>query len=96
MQKESRIQKTDGRWKVEEIRLKPEDEITWSCNDDFAIWFPPGRDPLDATTGNLAKAKQQKRKVKKGVEKGVYEYALFCYGDNTMAEGNSPPKMIIE
>ncbi len=78
---------------------------------DFKIWFPPGRDPLSIRESRrVRKGKEFRRKVPKSAsesfennlfvdENGPYEesyqYCIFCYENNTFAEGNSMSEIII-
>lgn len=87
------------KWKVDSIKVKATDdnEVTWTCNDsDFMIWFPPDWNPL-VGTNQSGKTRLFTAQVRQDVSPGqVYQYSIFCYADNEMAEGNSPPTMIIE
>lgn len=86
--------------------------IWFSEQTDFRIWFPGGRDPLSIRESNIIKAGNEfRRKVPQcateSFENNVfdpeteskeesYQYCIFCYENNTMAEGNSSPEMIIK
>ena len=87
------------KWYASKIRTKvgAGDDIEWTSDQEteFEIWCPPNRDPLQpgptsSTDGTL------ERTVKKDAKKGIYEYSLFCEKNNEMAEGDSPPRIIIE
>ncbi len=86
-----------SRRKVHEVKGSPGQTVTWTSKDsDFRIWFPPEHDPLEpgpdkSTKGNLT------RKLKRNLVPGEeYEYSMFFFDDQLLAEGNSPPIMIIQ
>lgn len=88
------------KWKVDSIKVKATDdnEVTWTCDDsDFVIWFPPAWNPL-VGTNQSGKIRSFTAQVRQDVLSGqVYQYSIFCYADNEIAEGSSsPPEMIIQ
>lgn len=89
----------DKKWKVNSIKVKATDdnEVTWTCDDsDFMIWFPPDWNPLIGANQS-GKTRSFTAQVRQDVLAGqTYQYSIFCYADNEMAEGSSPPTMIIQ
>ena len=77
--------------------------ITWSSDDtEFEIWFPRDRNPVTGIPflRRLSANSRGRRVIRhfknlKNLEPGVYHYTIFCKKNNSMAEGNSPPRMII-
>lgn len=85
--------------------------IWMSDETDFKIWFPPGRDPLSIRESRRVKKGQEFRRTVPGsasesFENNMfelntdsneerYQYSIFCYENNTFAEGNSMAEIII-
>jgi len=77
-------------------------EITWFSDDtEFEIWFPKELNPF--SNSNLpeqallnSRGRRVKKRMPNNIDPGTYEYSIFCKKTNTMAEGNSPPRMIIK
>jgi hypothetical protein len=89
------------RWVMEKITAVKNDVVTWTAppQTDIAIWFPPGRDPLQVGTTILRSGESLTKfvqGVRKKLAKGHYYYSVFCFSDGTMAEGGSSPEMIVE
>jgi len=90
------------KWKVPSIVVKSSkdatNQITWKTYDqsDFAVWFDPHKTdplkagPVESTNGSLT------REVGDSASAGTYEYRLLCFEDGELAEGSSPPTMIIQ
>ena len=76
-------------------------EITWFSDDtEFEIWFPQGENPF--SNSNLpeqalinSRGKRVKKRLRDNLAPGTYFYSIFCKKTNTMAECNSPPRMIV-
>lgn len=92
-----RIRDGKLKWIVHPFIAKRDEDIEWSSDNqtEFRIWFPDNRNPLapgpsESQNGTLT------RKVITGKDKvpdGRYPYSVFCYIDNTMAEGGTSPEM---
>jgi len=106
-QHDVKVEMQNGKFFVKKIVVRPGDTIRWSSKDtDFRIWFPKGRDPLNIGasdpirkegTGNRDEVFELIVPDCNGTPvKGTYPYSIFCYENNTMAEGNSSPEMIIK
>lgn len=87
------------KWYASKITAKvgSAEDIEWTSDQEteFSIWCPPNRDPLQpgptsSTDGTL------ERTVKIDAEEGAYEYSVFCEKNDEMAEGDSPPRIIID
>ena len=87
------------KWKIDPISVKAvdENEIVWSSSEtDFVVWFPPDRNPL-VGSNQSGKTREFRATVKDTVKPGeTYQYSIFCYRENEMAECASSPEMIIE
>ena len=86
-------------WKIDLVRAKSGDEITWTHNGGkVTISFPPEGDPFGIEQVTLAPGGQKSLTVKvtEEVAPGTYPYSVFCAADNEYAEGDSPPRIIIE
>jgi hypothetical protein len=82
-----------------------------SDETDFKIWFPPGRDPLSIRESRRVPKGENFRRTVPGsaVElfennefelnmdsnEETYQYSIFCYENNSFAEGNSMAEIII-
>lgn len=98
------IRLTGKRWLIKQCKANRNDEITWSTSprSDFYIWFPPKRNPLrrgknQSTNGKLTRYVRWNASINipSDPSKSSYEYSIFCYPTNKMAEGSSSPEMII-
>ena len=87
------------------VKVKKEDTIVWSVSGTDAYFqFPlelfdavSSADSLkNGYTKFVKDGKKLKLKVKDDAPAGTYEYAVFCTADGVFAEGDSPPKIIIE
>lgn len=85
-------------WKVDKVRAtRDKDSITWEAvGGDVTLWFPPGRDPLGIGESTISAGQTLTKSVPKEVKRGTYEYSMFFHQDNEMAEGGSPPIIIID
>ncbi len=81
---------------VGKMEHAPGEEVTWTCDDsEFRIWFPPEHDPLEPGP-DVSKGRTLTRKLRKGLKPGdEFEYSMYCFKDEHLVEGNSPPIMII-
>lgn len=88
-------------------KLKWNDKISWTAEGtDAYIQFPDtllipdynGDNLLNGYTAHLRPGIEYKLKlkVKDSVATGTYVYAVFCMADSVYAQGDSPPKFIIE
>lgn len=82
-------------------------DITWHSDDtEFEIWFPVGQNPVTNliflrrfTLRSKGKSITKKLNNLKNLKAGTYYYSIHCKQagpTGTMAEGNSPPRMIIK
>ncbi len=87
------------------VKVKKKDTIIWTAEGtDTYFQFPNklfnpvgGEDSLyDGYTKFLKAGKKLKLKIKDDAPAGIYEYAVFCTADGKFAEGESPPKIVIE
>ena len=87
------------------VKVKKKDTIIWTAEGtDTYFQFPNKlfnpvgqKDSLsDGYTKFLRDGKKLKLKIKDDAPSGIYEYAVFCTADGKFAEGESPPKIIIE
>ena len=85
------------KWYASKITTKAGEDINWTSDQktEFEIWCPPNRDPLQPGQGSSTNGTLD-RKVKKDAKPGTYWYAVFCEKNDEMAEGGSPPRIIIE
>jgi hypothetical protein len=86
------------KWKIEPIIVKAadENEVVWSSSEtDFVVWFPPEWNPL-VGPNQSGKTREFHATVKDAVKLGTYQYSIFCYRENEMADCASSPEMIIE
>jgi len=104
-----KIQKKRGRddlYHIDDIvidrsELNNNVEVTWLADDtEFEIWFPKDRHPFPnpgSSSGLPANSRGRRinKKIRNNLDPGTYYYGVFCNKTNTMAEGNSFPKMII-
>lgn len=76
-------------------------DITWYSEEtDFQVWFPNERNPISRFflfrwIPMYSHDKRLTKKISKKAKPGTYYYSIFCSENDTMAEGNSSPKMII-
>ncbi len=87
------------------VKVKKKDTIIWTAEGtDTYFQFPAklfnavGKaDSLaDGYTKFLKDGKKLKLKVKDDALAGTYDYAVFCTADGEFAQGESPPKIVIE
>ncbi len=87
------------------VKVKKKDTITWTIKgSDAYLQFPDKLfNPVSAAdslhngyTKTLKDGKKLKLKVKDDAASGTYEYAVFCTADGVFAQGDSPPKIVIE
>jgi len=83
------------KWRIKKIRARRGEEITMTSRTSFDVWFPPGRNPIEAFNTSKTTSNRLTLKVKEDAQPGEYEFSVFCYDDNKMAVGNSSPRMII-
>ena len=85
------------RYKMDTIRVTRNDTIEWTAhqNSDLTLWFPPGN-PFEIK-GEVKVTKNKPFIIGdlSKVAPGTYEYSVFCHDDNKMADGDSPPRIII-
>lgn len=88
-----------------EVHVKKKDTITWTVQGSNAyfqfpekLFNPVGKEDSlkNGYTKFLKNGKKLKLKVKDDVTLGTYEYAVFVMADGVFAQGDSPPKIIIE
>lgn len=80
---------------INAITHKLGEKVVWICKDsDFRIWFPPEHDPLDPGPETSDRGKLE-RTVSKDATPGEYQYSMYFIKDKSLAEGNSPPIIII-
>jgi len=87
------------------VKVKKKDTIVWSINGTDAYFQFPAElfdavSSADSLKNGYTKfvkdGKKLKLKVKDDAPAGTYEYAIFCTADGVFAEGDSPPKIVIE
>jgi hypothetical protein len=87
------------------VKVKKKDTIVWTVEEtDTYFQFPANlfnpagaADSLiDGYTKFVRDGKKLKLKVKDDAPAGTYEYAVFCITDGVFAQGESPPKIVIE
>jgi len=87
------------------VKVKKKDTIVWTAEEtDTYFQFPanlfnPVRAAdslIDGYTKFVRDGKKLKLKVKDDAPAGTYEYAVFCTADGVFAQGESPPKIVIE
>ncbi len=86
---------------VDRITAKPGDKVLWSSTfSDFRIWFPPESDPLVPDKKKkdpwVSSNKCLERTIKTEAVPGEYHYSMYFFADGSLAEGNSPPVIIIK
>jgi len=89
-----------------ELKVKRNDKIVWTAEGtDVFIQFSSDQilDPQAETdhlkngyTKVLKDGKKLKMKIKGEAKYGTYTYAVFCMANQEFAQGNSPPKIIVE
>ena len=85
-----------NRSKIAGIRAKVGDQITWEAfNGDVTIWFPAEHDPLGVGETKIVQGDKLVKEVPEGVH-GTFEYSIYVHSHKHMAEGNSPPTVIID
>jgi CO dehydrogenase/acetyl-CoA synthase alpha subunit len=91
--------------KKTQVHARKKDVIVWTSEGtDAYLQFPDKLfnpvDPEDSLkhgfTKFLKSGKKVKLRVRDDVLAGTYEYAVFCTADGVFAEGDSPPKIVIE
>lgn len=85
------------RYKMHTIRVTRNDTIEWTAhqNSDLTLWFPPGNPFGIQDAVEVTKKKSFTIDDLSKVAPGTYEYSVFCHEDDQMAEGDSPPRIII-
>ncbi len=87
------------------IKVKKKDTIIWTVEGTNAyfqfstsVFNPKGvSDSLkNGSTKFIADGKKLKLKVRDDAPIGVQVYAVFCSTDDVFAQGESPPKIVIE
>jgi hypothetical protein len=87
------------------VHVKKKDTITWTVQGSNAylqfpdkLFNPVGKEDSlkNGYTKFLKSDKKLKLKVKDDAVPGTYEYAVFITTDGVFAQGDSPPKIIIE
>jgi len=87
------------------IKVRKKETIIWMAKGTDAYLQLPGKlfNPVDSEdslkngyTKFLKNGKRLKLKVKDDALAGTYEYAVFCTADGVFAQGDSPPKIVIE
>jgi len=87
------------------IKVKKKDTIVWTVEGTNAyfqfsnsVFNPKGvSDSLkNGYTKYIADGKKLKLKVKEDAPVGPQVYAIFCSADSVFAQGESPPKIVIE
>jgi hypothetical protein len=87
------------------VHVKKKDTITWTVQGSNAYFQFPDKlfDPAGKEDSlkngyikSLKNGKKLKLKVKDDAALGTYEYAVFITADAVFAQGDSPPKIIIE
>lgn len=90
---------------ITKIKVKRKDTITWTVQSSNAyiqfpekLFNPVGKEDSlsNGYTKFLKNGKKLKLKVKDDAAPGTYEYAVFVTADGVFAQGDSPPKIIIE
>lgn len=89
-----------------EVKVKKNDKIIWLLEGTDAYFQFPAKlfnpvDPGDSLGGGgytkfVKDGKRLKLKVKDNAPAGTYEYAVFCTANGEFAEGESPPKIVVE
>lgn len=87
------------RYKIDPVILSLEknDDYEWAARDEeVTIWFPPNNpfgivDPVNIKENETKEFHLSTPKPKRG----VYEYNVYFHQSDTMAEGSSPPIIII-
>jgi len=87
------------------IKVKKKDTIVWNVDGTDAYFQFPNSilnpsgisDSLrNGSTKFIRDGKKLKLKVRDDASKGTYEYAVFCSAEGVFAQGESPPKIVIE
>lgn len=89
-----------------EVKVKKNDQIIWLVEGTDAYFQFPAKlfNPVDSadslSAGGYTKfvkdGKKLRLKVKDDALAGTYEYAVFCTANGEFAEGESPPKIVVE
>ena len=87
------------------VKVKRNDKIVWEA-EGTDVYFQFSNKLFDAVgeadslaggyTKFLEDGKKLKLKVKDNAQLGVEVYAVFCTADGVYAQGDSPPKIVIE
>jgi len=87
------------------VKVKKKDTIVWTVEEtDTYFQFPAkmfnpvgkADSLIEGYTKFVRDGKKLKLKVKDDAPAGTYEYAVFCTADGVFAQGESPPKIVIE
>jgi hypothetical protein len=87
------------------VKVKRKDKIVWKAEGSdvyfqFSNKLFNAVDEADTLSGGyttfLRDGRKLKLKVKDDAPSGTYEYAVFCTADGVFAQGESPPKIVIE
>ncbi|MCL4538516.1 MAG: hypothetical protein M1378_02770 [Bacteroidetes bacterium] len=80
---------------IDPISHKRGEKVVWTCSDsDFRIWFPPEHNPLEPGPETSVNGRLE-RTVNKDAAQEEYQYSMYFFKDKSLAEGNSPPIIII-
>jgi len=104
--KEHRVSfsKSNNKWKVHDredkaktnVRAKTGEQITWEATDSDIYFQFPDASVFGEHTMMVEKGRKLTLTVGPNATSGEHHYAAFCYDDKIFAEGDSPPKIVIE
>ncbi len=98
------IKKVHNKWKVivgqdtlrTRITVKRGEKITWTAEGTDAYFQFTGYKLFGNYTRALKDGKKLTLMVGSEAPKGIHYYAVFCTADNKYAEGESPPRIVVE